>query len=86
MLSGDSFMLMGVGGLFLVLGLALMIWGKREEKSYYEALARRPGDAREFMEHWPPRQQHDALKAGGWIALAISVVMLFTGGVLYLLS
>jgi hypothetical protein len=86
MLAQDSFMLMGVGGLFLIIGLALIIWGKREEKGYYNALAKRPGDTREFMEHWPSRHQPGALKVGGWIASAIGVVMVITGGVLWLLG
>ncbi len=82
----DYFILMGVGGLFIIIGLAAIIWGKKEEKSYYDALAKRRGDAREFMEHWPPRLQPGALKVGGWIAVAIGVVMLITGGILYLLN
>ena len=85
MLYRDCLILMGVGGLFIIIGLAIIIWGKREEKGYYNALSKRPGDAREFMEHWPPRQQPGALKAGGWIAIAIGMVMLITGGVLCLL-
>jgi len=86
MLYRDCLMLMGVGGLFIIIGLAAIIWGKREEKGYYNALSKRPGDTREFMEHWPPRLQPGALKAGGWIAIAIGVVMLITGGILCLLS
>ena len=86
MLYGDCLMLMGVGGLFIIIGLATIIWGKREEKGYYNALSKRPGDTREFTEHWPSRPQPGALKAGGWIALAIGVVMLITGGILCLLS
>ena len=86
MLYRDCLILMGVGGLFIIIGLAIIIWGKREEKDYYSALSKRPGDAREFMEHWPPRQQPGALKAGGWIAIAIGMAMLITGGVLYLLG
>lgn len=80
----DFFMLIVVGGLFIIIGLAAIIWGKREEKGYYNALAKRSGDTREFMEHWPPRPQPGALKIGGWIALAIGVAMLITGGFLYL--
>jgi len=76
--------LMSVGGLFIIIGLATIIWGKREEKSYYNALAKRPGDTREFTEHWPPRPQPGALKAGGWIAVAIGVAMLITGSALFL--
>jgi len=84
MFSRDCFVLMSVGGLFIIIGLATIIWGKREEKSYYNALAKRPGDTREFTEHWPPRPQPGALKAGGWIAVAIGVAMLITGGALFL--
>lgn len=83
---GDYVVLMGVGGLFIILGFATVIWGKREEKGYYNSLSTRPGDTREFMEHWPPRPQPGALKAGGWIAVAIGVVLLITGGVFWLLS
>ena len=86
MLYRDCLILMGVGGLFIIIGLAIIIWGKREEKDYYNALSKRPGDVREFMEHWPPRQQPGALKAGGWIAIAIGMAMLITSGVLCLLG
>ncbi len=80
MLYQDYFILMGVGGLFIILGLATVIWGKREEKGYYNSLSTRPGDLREFLAHWPPRPQPGALKIGGWIAITIGVVMLATGG------
>ncbi len=85
-MSQDNIILMIVGGVFIVIGLILAIWGKREEKSYYNNLSTRPGDTREFMEHWPSRQQPGALKMGGWIAIAIGVVTLFTGGILFLLG
>jgi len=70
---------MGLGGLFILLGLAGIIWGKREEKSYYDALSTRP-DVREFLEHWPQRPEPGALKIGGWIAMAIGLLMLVMGG------
>jgi len=70
---------MGAGGLFLILGLATVLWGEREEKSYYNSISTRPGDTREFLEHWPQRSQPSALKIGGWIAIAIGVVMLVVG-------
>jgi len=80
------FILMGVGGLFLVLGLATVLWGEREEKSYYNSISTRPGDTREFLEHWPQRSQPSALKIGGWIAIAIGVVMLAVGVVFWVWS
>jgi len=86
MLYQDFFILMGVGGFFIILGLAATIWGRSEEKSYYNSLSRRPGDTREFMEHWPQRPQPGALKVGGRIAVVIGVVMLATGVVLWLLG
>ncbi len=79
MLYQGSFILMGVGGLFLILGLATVLWGEREEKSYYNSISTRHGDTREFLERWPQRPQPGALKIGGWIAIAIGVVMLVTG-------
>ncbi len=82
----DYFTLMSVGGVFLVLGLAAIIWGKREEKGYFNSLAARPGDVREFMEHWPQRPQPGALKIGGWIAIAIGLLVLALGVVLWLLA
>ena len=79
----DLFALMGMGGLFILLGLAAVIWGRREEKSYYDSLSGRT-DTREFLEHWPQRPQFGALKIGGRIAIAIGVVLIVVSGILWL--
>ena len=81
----DSFILMGVGGLFILLGLAALLWGKREEKGYYDSLYTRT-DVKEFLEHTPERPEPGALKIGGWIAIAIGLVMLALGGAFLLWS
>jgi len=86
MSQADCFIFMGVGGLFLVLGLIAIVWGRHEEKSYFDTIATRSDDLREFMEHWPPRPQPGALKIGGWIAIATGLLMLVTGIVLWLLG
>ncbi len=86
MLIRDSSILIGVGGLFLVIGILMYTWGKREEDSYYSEVAKRPGDTREFMEHWPPRPQPGALKIGGVIAISLGGVLLVAGGVFCLLA
>lgn len=86
MLIRDCLILIGVGGLFLVIGILMYTWGKREEESYYRELAKRPGDTREFMEHWPPRPQPGALKIGSIIAIALGGVLLVTGGIFCLLA
>jgi hypothetical protein len=82
---GDWFILMGVGGGFIILGLLGILWGRHEEKSYFDSLAARP-DMREFMSHWPERPQPGALRIGGWIATAIGLVMLVVGIVFWLLA
>jgi hypothetical protein len=79
MANEDFFFLTVVGGVFLVLGLFAMFWGRREEKQYFEKIATRTGDLREFMNAWPPRPQPGALKLGGWIAIAIGVLTAITG-------
>ncbi|MFC1984192.1 hypothetical protein ACFLVO_04200 [Chloroflexota bacterium] len=71
--------LMGMGGVFILLGLVAFIQGKKEEKSYYNSIATRH-DAREFLEHKPERPEPGALKIGSWIALAIGLLMIAMGG------
>ena len=79
----DFWVLMGIGGVFILLGLAAIIWGKREEKSYYDSLSDR-ADLREYLEHWPQRPEPGALKVGGWRAIAIGVLLAIVGGILWL--
>ena len=82
---GDYFVLIGVGGGFLILGLVGILWGKREETDYFESMASRR-DLREFVSHWPPRPQPGAVKIGGWIAVAIGLLILATGITLWILD
>ena len=84
MLQGDWLILLIVGGVFLALGLAAFLWGKREEQNYFNSIATRSDDMREFMEHWPPRPQPVALKIGGWIAITIGVIMLVVGLIIWI--
>ena len=75
----EFLILMGMGGLFILLGIASIFWGRGEEKSYYDAISTRP-DTREFLEHEPKIPQPGALKIGGWIAIAIGLLMVVMGG------
>lgn len=86
MSQGDYFIFMGVGGLFLILGFITIFWGWHEEKSYFDTIATRTDDLREFMEHWPHHPQPGALKIGGWIAIAAGLLMLVTGVVFWILD
>ena len=72
-----------VGGVFILLGLGAIIWGRKEEKNYYNSLSTRR-DLREFFTHWPERSEPGALKIGGWIAIAVGLVMVIIGGALWL--
>ncbi len=81
----DLFILLGMGGLFILRGIASIMWGKGEEKSYYKAMSAR-SDVREFLEHEPERPEPGALKIGGWIAIAIGVLMVMLGGAFWLWS
>ena len=85
MFQQDWLVLVVMGGLFVLLGLAAIIWDRSEEKSYYDSLTSRR-DVREFLEHQPQRPQLGALKIGGWIAIAVGAFMLVMGGALWLWS
>lgn len=75
----DFWILMGIGGLFVLIGIGVIFLGKREEKKYYNSISSRP-DAREFLEGWPKRPQFGSLQAGGWIAVSIGLLILIIGG------
>jgi len=79
----DWLILMSMGGLFILLGLGAVFWGRREEKSYYEAISART-DIREYLEHTPERPEPGALKLGGWLAIAVGLVLLVMGGAFWL--
>ncbi len=74
----DWIVLMGVGGFFILLGVGAFIWGLREEKGYYNAVSNR-FDVREFLEHLPHYPQFWSLKMGGWISIAVGVVLIALG-------
>ncbi len=76
---GDWSILIGMGVLFILLGLIVFIRGKKEEKSYYNAISTRH-DVREFLEHEPERPEPGALKIGGWIAMAVGLLITVMGG------
>jgi len=78
MLHQYCFIMMGMGGLFILLGLATIMWGKSEEKGYYDSLSTRT-DVREYLEHRPLRPEPEALKIGGWITITVGLLMIAMG-------
>ena len=79
----EWFVLIGSGGLFILLGIGAIMCGRNEEKSYFDAISTRT-DAREFLNHWPPRPEPGALKTGGRIAISVGLLMLIIGGIFWL--
>ncbi len=71
-----------VGAVLCSIGIGLIVWGVKEADNYYDSLITR-FDLREFFSRWPPRPEPGALKAGGWIAIAVGIVMAGIGGFLY---
>ena len=74
----DWFILMVMGGSFVLLGLGTFFWGRREEKRYFDSISSRT-DVREYLEHWPQRPEPGGLKIGGWIAVTLGLFMLALG-------
>lgn len=79
----DSYITMGVGGFFALLGLLAMLWARQEESGYYDALSKRR-DLREFITHLPKIIEPGALRIGGVILIAVGLVLLTIGGVFLL--
>ena len=75
---GDWYILLIVGGVFIILGILGIIWGMREEKKVFDALSQKP-DLREFTLKHIESPQPGALKIGGWIAVGIGLVLLIVG-------
>jgi hypothetical protein len=83
MTSGEQLIPIIMGGIFALVGIVLIFLGRGEERRYYDSLVNRH-DAREFLEHWPERPGVGALKIGGWICLAIGLLLIIMGGAFWL--
>ena len=70
-----------VGAIFIILGIAAMLWGRAEQRGYDSSLSSRR-DVREYLEHWPPRVEAKALIIGGWITIVVGVVLAGWAGIL----
>lgn len=75
---GDWYILLIVGGVFVILGIIGIIWGIREEKRIFDALSKKP-DLREFTLKHIESPQPGALKIGGWIAIGLGLITVVVG-------
>ncbi len=74
------------GAAVFLLGIGAVIWGKREERNYYNGLITTRTDLREFVSRWPPRPEPGALKIGGRIAIVVGIALAAVGAVLWWLN
>jgi hypothetical protein len=74
----DSTLVVVLGGIFAALGVVFVLWGLKERRSYLDSLTQRQ-DMREFLTHWPERWWLNTLTIGGWISVAVGVVLLILG-------
>jgi hypothetical protein len=75
MSSKDLLIMSIIGGIFIILGIIAIIWGRKETGSWYSSISHRI-DVREFLDRAPIRPEPVALKIGGVISLAVGVILL----------
>ena len=74
-----------IGVAILLLGIGMIIWGVKEGSNYYDSLIN-GFDLREFFSRWPPRPEAGALITGGWIAIAVGIIIGVVGGLIFWLN
>ena len=77
--------ILGIGVCFILLGVASVLWSRKERKSYYDSMAAQR-DVKEFMSHEPERSWLDAWGVGSKIFLIIGVMLAIAGGILWLVA
>ena len=85
MTEGDWLILVIIGGVFLFLGAVALFWGRYEEKRIFARLAEQH-DLREFTLKHVESPQPGALKLGGWLGLALGVVLGIAGLIVWLVN
>ncbi len=66
--------ILGMGIFFIFLGIAFVLWSRKEKKTYYNSMVGRK-DMKEFMTREPERPWLNAWQIGGWISLIIGIVL-----------
>lgn len=75
----DSYIMIGIGGFFLLLSIIAFLWAKNEDRKLDDALCQRT-DVHEFISG-PLHIESGALRAGGWICMIIALVLIIMGSV-----
>ena len=75
--------ILGMGVFFLLLGIAFILWNKREKKAYYNSMLTRR-DVKEFITREPERPWLNAFQIGGRISVILGILLALAGGILWL--
>ena len=75
MSQGDISAMVIIGGVFILLGVAVIVWDWVEKNGYFSTISHHR-DTREYLEAWPPRPEFGALKIGGWISIILGIAIL----------
>jgi hypothetical protein len=75
MTSHDLIIMAVIGGIFIILGIIGLLWGRREENDYYTNVSTKI-DVREFLDHVPWHPEPGAIRTGGKICFAVGIVLL----------
>jgi hypothetical protein len=77
--------MIGIGGIFIILGFIGVLWGRREEGTYYSSVSERV-DVREYLDRSPGRPEPNSLRTGGKICFAVGIVVLLISVGFYILG
>ena len=78
--------ILGMGGFFVLLGIILIIWNKREREGYYNSILLTQKDIKESLTRDPDRPWLHAWEVGGKISLIIGIMLLIIGVILWLVT
>ena len=76
--------ILGLGGFFILLGVAFILWNKRERDKYYNSILLTQKDVKEFMTREPERPWLNAWQIGGRISVILGILLASAGGILWL--
>jgi hypothetical protein len=86
MLEGSYQIILGMGGFFVLLGIAFILGNRREKRKYYDSVLLTQRDIKETMTHEHERFWLQAWQIGGRISLVIGIVLLIIGGILWAIA
>jgi hypothetical protein len=85
MLEGSYQVILGLGGLFVLLGIIFILGNRREKRKYYNSILLTQRDIKETITHEHERFWLQAWQIGGRISLIVGIVLLIIGGILALI-